>query len=167
MRLRALEPEDLELLYTIENDTEMWNVGSQTAPLSRFHLRDYIANNACDIYKDEQVRYIIEVTEGKRKEAIGIIDLFNFSPQHNRAELGVAILKKHARCGYAQRAISEISKIGKNIIHLKQIYAIVPEEHHASLRMLEKSGFCFGGTLKEWLYNGEKYANATIMQLFL
>ena len=30
--LRALEPEDLELLYTIENDPEVWDVTAVGAP---------------------------------------------------------------------------------------------------------------------------------------
>jgi len=28
VRLRAIEPEDLDLLYTIENDVSLWNVGT-------------------------------------------------------------------------------------------------------------------------------------------
>ena len=30
--LRAMEPEDLDLLYTIENDTSIWNVGLTNVP---------------------------------------------------------------------------------------------------------------------------------------
>ena len=32
IRLRALEPEDLDLLYRIENDVTLWNVGSSNVP---------------------------------------------------------------------------------------------------------------------------------------
>ena len=189
MQLRAIEPEDLELLYSIENDISLWWIGAQTAPISRYHLREYIANNENDIYKDEQVRYIIEISQedflagkyggegseegrlmgeqGKGNIAVGIIDLFNFSPQHNRAEIGIAILKQFQGRGIAQKAIILLAEISKEIIHLNQIYAIVPEKHKTSLNMLEKTGFVYGGTLKKWLFNGEKYSDATIMQLFL
>ena len=35
IRLRAIEPEDLDLLYLIENDTRLWNVGTTNVPYSR------------------------------------------------------------------------------------------------------------------------------------
>ena len=63
MRIRAIEPEDLELLYTIENDMSLWWISSQTAPLSRYHLRDYIANNEADIYKDDRKEKHISFTD--------------------------------------------------------------------------------------------------------
>lgn len=46
VRLRAIEPEDLELLYLIENDIQLWNVGASNVPYSRYVLHDYIANTA-------------------------------------------------------------------------------------------------------------------------
>ena len=35
IRLRAMEPEDLELLYKIENDVRLWNVGATNVPPTR------------------------------------------------------------------------------------------------------------------------------------
>ena len=32
IRLRALEPEDLEWLYSVENDEELWQWGSSNVP---------------------------------------------------------------------------------------------------------------------------------------
>lgn len=162
-RLRALEPEDLELLYTIENDTSMWAVGSQTAPYSRYRLRDYIANSEADIYKDEQVRFVIE-EEGV---AVGLIDLFNFSPQHMRAELGLAILKSEQGRGLARQAIADIIMYARDIVRLQQIYAIVPESNDASLRMLEACEFERTAMLKNWLCRRDRFENAVVMQLFL
>ena len=60
IRLRAMEPEDLDWLYKIENDTTLWNVGATNVPYSRYALHDYIANAANDIYIDKQVRLIID-----------------------------------------------------------------------------------------------------------
>ena len=41
--LRALEPEDLDFLYEMENDESLWEVGSTNVPYSRQMLLDYIA----------------------------------------------------------------------------------------------------------------------------
>ena len=60
IRLRAIEPEDLDLLYRIENDRELWNVGTTNVPYSRYTLHDYLATSCDDIYADKQVRMVIE-----------------------------------------------------------------------------------------------------------
>ena len=38
VRLRALEPEDLDILYRYENDSSLWEVGTTIAPFSRKQL---------------------------------------------------------------------------------------------------------------------------------
>lgn len=163
MRLRALEPEDLELLYTIENDSSLWWLATTTAPYSRYRLRDYISANENDIYKDEQIRFVIEWQD----KAIGMIDLFDYSPKNGRAEMGVALLKEAQGKGLARQAIGMIADYARNVVHMEQIYSVVPESNIASLRMLEATGFVRSGTLKRWIRNGENYENAAVMQLFL
>ena len=40
VRLRAMEPEDLDFLYAMENDKEVWDVGCTNVPYSRYVLHD-------------------------------------------------------------------------------------------------------------------------------
>ena len=44
IRLRALEPEDVNILYKWENDTEIWKVSNTVAPFSKHMLRQFIEN---------------------------------------------------------------------------------------------------------------------------
>lgn len=88
IRLRALEPEDLDFLYEMENDESLWGMGCTNEPYSRQVLLDYITTATADIYTDKQVRLIVE---NEQQEAVGIIDLMNFDPRHQRAELGIVI----------------------------------------------------------------------------
>ena len=120
--LRAMEPEDLELLYRIENDTTLWNVGATNVPYSRYALHDFIANSSSDIYRDRQVRLMIENAE---HETIGIVDVVNFDPQHIRAEIGIVILGAYRNKGYGIRTLSQIEDYARNVLHLHQIYAII------------------------------------------
>ena len=85
IKLRAMEPEDLDVLYKIENDTSLWGVGVTNVPYSRYTLHDYIANSVGDIYTDKQVRLMIDNEQG---QTVGIIDITDFDPRHRRAELG-------------------------------------------------------------------------------
>ena len=40
--LRALEPEDLEFIYTIENDQNIWEVSNTQTPYSRVLISQYL-----------------------------------------------------------------------------------------------------------------------------
>ena len=51
--LRALEPEDLDFLYSIENDPDLWDVGCTNVPYSRHILSEYILANKSDLYADK------------------------------------------------------------------------------------------------------------------
>lgn len=47
VRLRAMEPEDLEVMYAMENDSQTWDVTNFTVPYSRFVLKQYIETHPC------------------------------------------------------------------------------------------------------------------------
>ena len=164
IKLRAIEPEDLDLLYKIENDTRLWNVGSTNVPYSRYTLHDYIANSSDDIYADRQLRLIIELEEGR---TVGIIDLMNFSPQHLRAEVGIVILDSERRKGYALAALYQLCDYAQRVLHLHQLYGIIAHENEAALQLFEKAGFQQQSVLHEWLFDGKNYRDAVTVQQFL
>ena len=164
VHLRAIEPEDLDDLYTIENDTSLWNVSATSVPYSRYTLYDYVANSKNDIYTDRQVRMMIE-NEGH--DVVGIIDLINFDPKHMRAEIGIAIKIKYRKQGLAQAAIDKIKKYSLEVLHLHQIYAYVDKDNLQSLKLFKRCGFIHSTELKDWLFDGKIYHNALLMQLFL
>ena len=164
IKLRAIEPEDLDLLYEIENDTRLWNVGTTNVPYSRYTLRDYIATSSDDAYADRQVRMIIEDHNG---ETVGIADLVNFSPSHLRAETDIVILDAERRKGYATEALEELCRYARQVLHMHQLYGVVASDNEAALALYEKAGFQTQNRLKDWLYDGRKYTDAVLMQRFL
>lgn len=164
IRLRAMEPEDLELLYQIENKQSLWQVGATNVPYSRYTLHDYIANSSDDIYADRQVRLMAENDEG---ETVGVVDLVQFSPQHLRAEVGIVILNAHRRKGYATAAIEALCDYAQRVVHLHQLYAVVETSNEGAVGLFTKTGFSRNNTLKEWLFDGRIYHDAVLMQRFL
>ena len=40
--LRALEPEDLDFIYTIENDQNLWELSNTQTPYSRYLIKQYL-----------------------------------------------------------------------------------------------------------------------------
>ena len=62
IRLRALEPEDLELLYRWENNPELLeSLGNTMSPYSRYILKEYIRESHRDIFDLKQLRLMIEL----------------------------------------------------------------------------------------------------------
>lgn len=164
MKLRALEPEDLDVLYTIENDVELWETSFTNVPYSRYVLRDYLANQTNDIYTDKQVRLVIEGDDG---ETVGLADLFNFSPEHCRAEVGIALLRSQRGKGYSRQALQMLMQYASDTIHLHQIIAIVAENNVSSRRMLQEAGFTAIATLPDWVRKPAGWADAILMRLVL
>ena len=49
--LRALEPRDIELLFDLENDVELWKYSNRNQPYSKDLLQNYIANSHKEIFE--------------------------------------------------------------------------------------------------------------------
>ena len=162
--LRALEMEDLEFLYEVENDRSLWGVGCTNVPYSRQMLIDYIASASADIYVDNQVRLIVE---NEQNEQVGILDLTDFDPRHHRAELGIVIKKEFQGQGYAKASVSRLLQYARNILHLQQIYAIVGIRNQKAAKMLQSVGFEGNNILKQWLCSPVGYEDAMFFQYFL
>lgn len=164
VRLRAMEPEDLDALYRIENDRDVWDVGENNVPYSRYILHDYIANASADIYADKQVRMVVENEKG---QLVGVADVVNFCPSHARAEVSIVICREHRKKGYARAAIRQIMDYALRTLHLHQLYAVVREDNMPSLNLFSSLGFKSKTMLDDWLFDGKDYHNAVVMQFFL
>ncbi len=164
VRLRAMEPEDLDMLYRIENDKTLWNVGTTNVPYSRYALHDYMANVSNDIYVDRQLRLIVENGDG---ETVGIVDLVDFDPQHRRAEIGIVIANKYRCRGYATEALGLLAEYAVSVLHLHQLYVVVDAYNEPSVALFSKLGYSTVSLIKDWLFDGKKYHDALLMQTFL
>ena len=96
IRLRAPEPEDLEVMFRFENATDVWEMSNTTGPYSRFQLKQYIEQTQNDLFADRQLRLMIE--NGNR-QVVGMVDVCSFDPLHNRAEVGIMVDKSCRRQG--------------------------------------------------------------------
>ena len=164
IRLRAIEPEDLDVLYRIENDRSLWNVGATNVPYSRYTLHDYVATSSDDIYADRQVRLVVENAEG---ETVGMADIVRFDPQHLRAEVGIVIIDAFRRRGYDRLALADLCSYALDVLHLHQLYAVIDTGNEGAVSLFRQAGFQEQAHLKDWLFDGHKYHDALLMQSFL
>lgn len=162
IRLRALEPEDLELLYRLENDTQLWSTGDSIIPYSRYTLKNYIAEAHRSIYEICQLRLAIELKDSPG--AIGMIDLYDFDPHHRKAGTGVVIEPAYQRQGIAMEAVHLLSEYAFSFLKLHQLYAYISIRNTASLILFERCGFVNTGTLTDWICTSEGFMDVLMMQ---
>ena len=163
VRLRALEPQDVDILYEMENDPASWDVSNFTVPYSRHVLSEYIAQSQSDIFADRQLRLmIVRHIDG---EVVGTIDLTDFSASHRRGEIGIAIREKYRKMGYAHEAIVLFIDYLFRFLRLKQLNAHVAVDNPESLALFQHCGFEQCGILKAWWRVEGTYKDVVILQL--
>ncbi len=158
--LRALEPEDLELLYTIENYPENWFVGSSTPPYSRYALKQYIAAQPRDIYDSGEMRLAICAPDG---HAVGLLDLINIDPYNLKAEVGIALLAEERGKGYARASLRLLEGFARENLHLHLLYAYVSRTNNPESRNLfTKAGYAESAVLPEWHRRGPAHEDVSV-----
>ena len=162
--LRALEPEDLEFIYAIENNESVWEVSNTQKPYSRFLIRQYLENAHQDIYEAKQLRLAICLSD--TFEAIGLIDLFDFDPKNNRAGVGIIISSESNRnSGIGSEALQLVINYAFNQLQLHQLYANIGSDNEISKQLFTKFGFQKIGTKKDWIKVDNIFKDEILFQL--
>lgn len=160
--LRALEPEDLEFIYKIENDENLWELSNTQTPYSRFLIKQYLDNAHQDIFEAKQLRLVIC---GLNNEALGLIDIFDFDFKNKRAGVGILIQSEENRYqGYGKEALELLVNYCFNQLHLHQLYCNISEDNDSSLALFENNGFQKVGLKNDWNFNGKSYKNEYLLQ---
>ena len=161
--LRALEPEDLPLLYTIENDPAMWDVGATATPYSRHALRHHIQAMGADINECGELRFVIEYAG----QPVGLVDLTNYDARALRAEVSIALLRKYRGQGIGLEALQELESHCRRYLHLHQLYALVPEGNAASSALFQSAGYTHTFDIPDWHFINGTYLKAAFFQKIL
>lgn len=165
IRLRAVEPQDIERIQEWENNTKVWHVSQTFAPFSRFTIEQYIQTAQLDIFEAKQLRLIIE-TVGETATPIGAIDLFDFHPHHKRAGIGILINdEKHRGKGYATDALNTLIHYAFSRLELHQLYCNITASNLNSLKLFKKAGFVESGRKREWLRMQNQWEDEIFLQL--
>lgn len=163
VRLRALEPEDVDTLYDMENDPQTWSVTDASVPYSHNALRQYVDASQNDLFADRQLRLMIVEQDGGA--TVGAIDLFGFEPMHARAEVGVAVMARYRSRGYGGEAVRLLCTYAFCHLHMKQLTAHVGTDNAVSLRMFRRLGFRDCGVLRDWWRQDGAYRDVALLQL--
>lgn len=158
IRLRALEPTDIDTIYRWENDTRLWADSSVVAPFSRKQVWDYINSYTADPFVSGELRLMI--ADAVQGTPLGLIDLTDFDPVNRRAQVGVMVDFEHQRRGVAGAALELMAQYCRERLGLHQVWAIVAADNRASRALFTAGGFAVSGHLKSWLRVGREYRDA-------
>ena len=145
--LRKIEPSDLPFLYQWENDASSWADGANHNPLSQRDLRDYIESTTGDIYKDGQLRLIIELDTA---ETVGCIDLFDLDIRNRRAAIGMYIAPEFRNRGIGKQAVLAMGDYASRQLDLRLIYAVIATTNIPCTKLYENLGYEPSSVLKGW-----------------
>lgn len=162
--LRALEPEDLEFVYQLENDESVWEISQTQTPYSRFLIRQYLENAQQDIYEAKQLR--LAICKNDSFQAIGLIDLFDFDAKNKRAGIGILIQKEENRQnGFGRQALELLIHYAFERLEVHQLYANIATINEASIALFTTFGFECVGIKKEWNFQNGIYSDEALYQL--
>lgn len=147
VRLRAVEPSDVDFMLECENDEEGAKWSDYRAPLSRAMLESYAVSYDADPFKAGQLRLIIENAAGT---PVGILDFYEISLMNLRAFVGITVHPRARRKGYGHAAILKALLYARRRLGLNQLDAKVALSNLPSLSLFEKAGFAKGGLLPRW-----------------
>jgi len=152
VQLRAVEPNDIDIIYKWENNTSVWQLSNTLAPFSRHIIKQFIDNSHLDIFQSRQLRLMIDKIENDSAETIGTIDIFDFEPLHKRAGIGILIAdEQNRKNGFASEALDILIHYCFNTLQMHQLYCNITSDNTESLNLFQKKGFTLIGIKKDWL----------------
>ena len=163
--LRALEPTDLDLLYEIENDPDVWDVTSSPSPWSRWALRQYLESQPADIAQTGQLRLVVE--SGSAEGGMGFVDLFAYDALQRRAEVGIAIRRSARRTHLGLAAPQASQHDAKNHLHLRLLYAKIRTADEACHKLFQAAAYRRVATLPQWHLTAEGAVDVDVLSLVL
>ncbi len=162
IQLRAMEPEDIDMLYDWENDTSVWHISNTTTPFSRYVIEQYVFS-VQDVFVNKQIRLMITVDN----KPIGCIDIFDFDPNNRKAGIGILIANEMRNKGYASDALETLIKYCFNALQLHQLYCSILTDNESSLKLFKKHGFAICGSRKDWVMLNNEWKDEYFLQLIL
>lgn len=161
LKLRLLDPKDLDFLIEVENDSQFWPLSHTTQPFSREDLSTYISNAHQSLSEAGQARFVISNPTGI---PLGFVDLYDHDPQHKRAGVGVLVHPQWQRKRIGTQALELLMNQAKEHHDLHQLYALISPNNIKSRALFEKCSFEKSGLKKDWYFYADQYHDMWLYQ---
>jgi diamine N-acetyltransferase len=110
-------------------------------------LRDYIASTTGDIYRDGQLRLIIE---SSNPATLGCVDLFDFDPRNRRAAIGMYIAPEYRGKGVGHEVLKQLEAYAFDHLRLRLLYAVIATANRACSELFRRCGYTPTSPVPGW-----------------
>lgn len=160
LRLRPIEPGDLDAIHRWKNDTNVVErLLTRVGAPSRTEVNAWYEQIQSD---ENDQRFMIDATDGGR--TIGFVGLYGIDEANRSAELGVLIGEREAwGQGFAPEAVERLAQYAFRELNLHRLSLRVRADHTRAIRAYEKSGFVEEGRLRDAWFDRGTYRDVVIM----
>jgi RimJ/RimL family protein N-acetyltransferase len=160
VRLRPVDPGDLDADFRWMNDGEVTRYISLRYPMSRAQEAQWLADRPANDFA-HGVMFAIETKDGVH---IGNLGLHDPHPEHRSATLGIVIGEKdYWSNGYGTDAIVTLLRFGFGQMNLHRVTLHVFDFNERAVACYKKCGFQLEGTLRENYYGEGRYSDVIVM----
>lgn len=154
LRRFSYDDADDMLKYWI-SDPKIQSLYSEPTYSTKEELNPLLNKYISSYEKQDYYRWAIVLKE--TNECIGQIAYFLVDSKNNFAEIEYCIGSKFQRKGLATEATKAIIKYGFNQINLHKVQICTKSINLPSKKVIEKCGFTYEGTLRDYFYMDGKY----------
>ena len=106
-----------------------------------------------------------KITSKRGSDFIGVISVYYYKAEHNKAELGYWILPRFWRQGIATEVLTPVIQFWQRERGLHRLEAFIEVGNEASIRLLQKAGFQYEGTMRDCEIKFGRFINLHIYSL--
>ena len=155
--LRALEPQDNEMLLSLINDPEVeCMIGGSSAPVSAEEQAAWFASLR---ERSDVIRCAI-ADKSDPHNAVGTVILTDIDMKNGVAQIHVKLAVRGA--GYGTDAVRAMVRFAFEERRLQCIYAAVLDYNAASKRLFEKCGFTQEGVFRHRIFKQGRYVDECV-----
>ncbi|MEO5952865.1 MAG: GNAT family N-acetyltransferase [Chloroflexia bacterium] len=147
--LRRMRMEDMEDIFEYASDPEVTRYvvfeTHQTLDDTKVFLERVLSRGL----ESGVLTFAVELKETRR--VIGNCSIWEVDDRSKRAEVGYAINSAYRGKGYAPEALRAVIDLGFGVLRLNRIAGLAMLDNPASVRVMEKAGMRYEGTLREYM----------------
>jgi RimJ/RimL family protein N-acetyltransferase len=159
--LRAIEPEDNEILRNMLNDPDIENMTTGWGyPVSTSQQLEWYKKQLELCNTD--LRCVISINE---IGAVGMIRLSDIDWKNRNAVIHIKLLLTHRNKGYGTHAINTMVNYSFEQLGLKVIYAYISDKNENSKKSFLKCGFEIEGLLRKRIFKNGAFCDVIITSI--
>lgn len=106
-----------------------------------------------------------KIVDKSSGENLGVISVYNYKPEHKKAEVGYWLLPRHWGKGIASEALLSVIKYWQEEKAIHRLEAFIEEGNTASIKLLERAGFRHEGTMRDCEIKFDKFISLHVYAL--